>query len=117
MASYIGNILGEAKNNNFYRHVLSTTENSQLVVMSVAPKDELGEEVHDKTTQIIFIAEGASLVYINGRPSSLFTGGCVVIPPGTKHNVINQSDRFPLKIFTVYSPPHHAPGLIQAQRS
>lgn len=113
MSGYIGNIFSDAKQNIFYRQVLSTTKDAQLVVMSLAPADETGEEIHKDTTQVVVITEGAALVYIDGRPSAIFTGGCFVIPPDTKHNIINQSATLPLKLFTVYSPPHHAPGLLQ----
>jgi mannose-6-phosphate isomerase-like protein (cupin superfamily) len=98
------------KNTNF-REVLSTNEYSQLVVMSLKPGEEIGEEVHKDTDQFFRIEKGkGKFVFKNGE-KEVGDGDVVIIPAGTKHNVVNTGSE-DLKLYTIYSPPNHPDGTI-----
>lgn len=109
------NIEDKTIKNENYREVLYTTPQTQLVVMSLKPKEEIGEEVHSKTTQFIRVEKGTGKAIIGGKETALKDGISVVIPAGTKHNIINTGDS-ELKLYTLYSPPEHKDGLIQKMK-
>ncbi len=111
MTGYITNIEEETLNNENFRKVLHTAENSQLVVMSLLPDEEIGSEVHD-LDQFIRIEAGEALVILDGDESRVKDDWAVVIPAGTLHNVINRSSTEKLKLYTIYSPPEHPAGTI-----
>jgi mannose-6-phosphate isomerase-like protein (cupin superfamily) len=92
------------KNNNF-RKVLYTGKNTQLVLMSLNSKEDIGEEIHD-VDQFFRIDSGSGSVIINGKTYKIKNGTAIVIPAGAKHNIIAGSDG--LKLYSLYSPPHHA---------
>lgn len=100
-----------AKENENFRQVLFTTELSQLVLMSVAPGDDIGEETHDDTDQILSFVAGSGEAVIEGESRPIAAGSVVVVPAGTRHNFINQGGE-PLKLYTVYVPPNHKDGTI-----
>jgi mannose-6-phosphate isomerase-like protein (cupin superfamily) len=97
------------KNTNF-RKVLYTGKNSQLVLMSLKPKEDIGEEVHD-VDQFFRIDEGSGKVIINGTEHKLSDGFAIVIPAGAKHNIVNTGTK-DLKLYSIYSPPHHSDKII-----
>ena len=97
-------------NNNFFRKVLFTGKNSQLVLMSIKPKEDIGEEVHN-VDQFFRIDQGTGQVIINGIKHSIKDGSAFVVPSGSKHNVINTGNK-DLKLYSVYSPPQHKAGTI-----
>lgn len=109
---YAGNIEKLTLDNNAYRKVLFTTPTQQLVIMSLLPNQEIGEEVHEKTTQFIRIESGTCLAIINDKEIVLKDNDFIVISPNTKHNIINISNT-PLKLYTIYSPPEHKPNTFQ----
>lgn len=100
-----------AKENENFRQVLFTTERSQLVLMSVAPGDDIGEETHDDTDQILSFVAGSGEAVIEGESRPIAAGSVVVVPAGTRHNFINQGGE-PLKLYTVYVPPNHKDGTV-----
>ena len=100
-----------AKENENFRQVLFTTELSQLVLMSVAPGDDIGEETHDDTDQILSFVAGSGEAVIEGESRPIAAGSVVVVPAGARHNFINQGGE-PLKLYTVYVPPNHKDGTI-----
>ena len=106
---YITNIVSETKNNTYFRKVLFTGTRSQLVVMSIPPGGEVGEETHVYTEQTLFFLSGTGKAILDGKESSISAGDVVVVTPGTKHNFINTGSD-PLKIYTVYAPPNHIDG-------
>ena len=108
--AFVGNIKKAAKDNEFFRRVLVTGENSQLVLMCLQPGETIGEEVH-KVDQVIYVVDGDGEVVLNHQPELFGKGDIVVVPAGTVHNVINTDDD-PMKLFTVYAPPQHAEGTI-----
>ena len=99
------------KNRNF-RKVLYTGKNSQLVLMSLKPKEDIGMEVHPDNDQFLRFEGGRGRAEIDGNKYQVKDGDAIVIPAGAKHNVTNLSATDDLKIYTIYSPPHHKDGII-----
>ena len=106
MNGYVTDIENDTLENQDFRRVLYTGKNSQLVLMSLGPKEEIGEETHS-LDQFIRVEAGVGLAILDGVKHPISDGSAVVIPAGTKHNVINNSDSEELKLYTVYSPPEH----------
>ncbi|VVB98873.1 Cupin domain protein [uncultured archaeon] len=94
------------ENENF-RQVLYTGKFSQLVLMSIAPLQEIGAEVHETHDQFFRFEEGEGLVVIDNTKYTVHDGDGIIVPAGARHNVINTSDRKALKLYTIYSPPEH----------
>ena len=99
--------------NTAYRHVIKTAPYSQYVLMSLLPKQEIGMEVHEDGDQFIRVEGGQGLAILDNKVYDLSDGIAVIIPAGTHHNIINTSDTEPLKLYTIYSPPHHPRGTLQ----
>jgi mannose-6-phosphate isomerase-like protein (cupin superfamily) len=99
------------KNVNF-RQVLYTGTYSQLVVMSLLPGEEIGEETHADRDQFIRIEEGSGIATLNGETVVLEEDSALLIPAGVKHNVTNTSAEEPLQLYTIYSPPEHPKGTV-----
>ena len=104
------------KNKNF-RKVLYTSKHSQLVLMSLKPKEDIGEEVHPENDQFLRFEGGRGRVEIDGNKYTVKDGDAVVIPSGAKHNVINTSAADELKIYTIYSPPHHKDQIVRKTKA
>lgn len=100
------------KNKNF-RKVLYTSAYSQLVLMSLKPKEEIGSEVHEENDQFLRFEGGTGRVVIDDSKYTVKDGDAVVIPAGARHNVINTSATDELKLYTIYSPPHHKEGIVR----
>ncbi len=100
------------KNKNF-RKVLYTSAYSQLVLMSLKPKEEIGSEVHEENDQFLRFEGGTGRVVVDDSKYTVKDGDAVVIPAGARHNVINTSAADELKIYTIYSPPHHKDGIVR----
>jgi len=115
MKGYVLNIEKETIENENYRKVLYTTKNSQLVLMTIQPSDEIGEEVHT-LDQFIRIESGEAKVIINGTEYDIEADWAVVIPAGSSHNVINVGDT-PLKLYSIYTPPEHKDGTIHPTKA
>ena len=112
MSGYIANIEKETKENTNFRKVLFTGPQSQLVVMSLKPGEDIGEEVHNDIDQFIRIEEGEAKVVLDGKETEIKDDWATVVPAGTKHNVINTSQEKELKLYTIYSPAEHKEGTI-----
>jgi mannose-6-phosphate isomerase-like protein (cupin superfamily) len=117
MVGYIGNIEKTTLDNVYFRHVLYTGQHDQLVVMCLLPKEDIGFEVHEIVDQFIRIELGEGLVILNGEEQLIHAGDAFIVPAGVKHNVINTSSTDPLKLYTLYSPPHHKDGTIHKLKS
>jgi mannose-6-phosphate isomerase-like protein (cupin superfamily) len=111
MKGYVANIEKISLENNFFRRVLYTAENSQLVVMSLKPDEDIGEEIH-QLDQFIRCESGQGKAILNGIEHTISDGFAVVVPAGVKHNIINTSSDKPLKLYTLYSPPNHRDNVI-----
>ena len=110
--SYTINIEEKTLENTHFREVLTTSSYSQLVVMALQPGEEIGVETHNDRDQFIRVESGKGKAILNGQEVLLEDGTAVVIPGGTKHNVINTSTEETLKLYTIYSPPEHPDGTI-----
>jgi len=99
--------------NNDFRRVLYTAEHSQLVLMSLKPGEEIGIETHEENDQFFRFEKGEGKVVINDTVYEVRDGDAVIVPAGSKHNVINTSQTSDLKIYTIYSPPHHLDKVIK----
>lgn len=115
MKGYIINIEKVTIENTDYRKVLYTAKNSQLVLMNIQPTEEIGEEVHH-LDQFIRIEEGKCKVILDDVEHILESDYAVVIPAGTKHNVINIGEN-KLKLYSIYSPPEHIDGTIHKTKA
>ncbi len=115
MKGYIANIEKATKENDNFRKVLYTGKHSQLVVMSIEPGQDIGEEVHS-LDQFIRIEEGKGKAILDGLEHDLEDDFAIVIPAGTKHNVVNTSNSEVMKLYTVYSPPEHKDGVIHVKK-
>jgi mannose-6-phosphate isomerase-like protein (cupin superfamily) len=115
MKGYVTNIEKDSLENPNFRKVLYTAKNSQLVLMSLRPKEEIGAEVHT-LDQFIRIEKGVGKAVLDGVEHPLEDGSAVVIPAGTNHNIINTSDSEEMKIYTIYSPPEHQDGVVRATK-
>ena len=113
---FVGNIETLTVENDNFRKVLYTGEHSQLVIMSIAPKEDIGEEVHETIDQFFRIEKGEGKVIINGVETPISDGVSFVIPAGAKHNVINTGDK-ELKLYSIYSPGNHKDGTIHKTKS
>ena len=112
MILYRANIEKKTLENKYYRKVLNTTNESQLVIMSIPVGDDIDREVHRETTQFIRIERGVCDVYVNSKRHHLKDGDVIVIPAGFEHYLKN-SGNSDLKLYTIYSPPEHAHKLVQ----
>jgi len=101
------NLRQETLHNINYRKVIRTFPDFQLVLMSLEPKEEIGMEVHPTTLQFFYIEEGIGQAIIGNEHFALGPGSSVIVPPGHRHNVINESKTKRLKLFTIYVPPEH----------
>jgi len=107
MTGYVGKIEDKTMKNKYFREVLFTAKNMQLVVMSLLPLEEIGVEVHKKVDQFFRIESGEGKVLMNGKASKVMAGDAFIVPMGTEHNVINTSKNQALKLYTLYTPPNH----------
>jgi mannose-6-phosphate isomerase-like protein (cupin superfamily) len=101
-------IFALARENDWFRKEVITGEKSQVVLMSVEPGDDIGEETHDVDQTLVFVSGGGEAV-IDNRAEAFDTGDLFFVPAGTKHNFRNTGSQ-PLKLFTVYAPSEHVAG-------
>ncbi len=113
MNPYFGKIEDLTLQNSYFRQVLFTGEHTQLVLMSLGPGEEIGAEVHETVDQFFRFEKGQGKVVVGeGEEHEVTDGDAVVIPAGTRHNIINASQTDDLKLYTLYSPPNHPEGTI-----
>ena len=113
MKGYVVDIEKETTKNTDFRRVLYTGKHSQLVLMSLKPGEEIGEETHDHVDQFFRFEAGEGKVTIDGKEHHIKDGSAVIVPAGAKHNVINISKRANLRLYTIYSPPEHQDGVVR----
>jgi len=102
--------------NTNFRKVLYTSKHSQLVLMSLRPGEEIGMETHRDNDHFFRVEKGRGRCLIDGNAYELIDGDAVVVPSGAQHNIINLSDAEELKLYTIYSPPHHKDGIVRATK-
>ena len=116
MKGYVDNIEEATNSNGDFRRVLYTGKNLQLVLMTLQPGDEIGEEVHEDRDQFFRIEDGRGTVYIDGVPNQVADDFAVIVPAGARHNVVN-SGHEPLKLYTIYAPPEHRDGIVHRDKA
>jgi mannose-6-phosphate isomerase-like protein (cupin superfamily) len=112
---FVGDISDLTEKNSDFRRVLYTGKNLQLVLMSLKPGEDIGEEVHDNVDQFFRIEEGTGEVLINGLRSSVKSDDAIIVPAGARHNVKNTGTT-PLRLYTIYGPPEHKDKTIHATK-
>jgi mannose-6-phosphate isomerase-like protein (cupin superfamily) len=118
MTGYVGPIESHTLNNTCFRQVLFTGKHAQLVVMSLLPGEEIGEEVHPNVDQFFRIEQGEAKVVFNEKEEHVLRDAdAILVPAGTYHNVINVSKTKPLKLYTIYSPPNHPDGTVHKTKN
>ena len=114
MKGYVHNIEKAAEKNANFRTVLYTAKNCQLVVMSLKPGEDIGAEVH-KLDQFFRVEEGEGKAVLDGIEHRIKSGFAVLVPAGTRHNIINDSSG-QMKLYTLYAPPNHRDGVVHATK-
>jgi mannose-6-phosphate isomerase-like protein (cupin superfamily) len=114
MKCFVKNIEKLAVENENFRQVLYTAEHCQLVLMSLSSQEEIGMEVH-KLDQFFRVEEGSGEAILDGVRTLIDSGFALVVPAGTKHNIINTGST-PLKLYTLYAPPNHRDGVVHPTR-
>lgn len=112
MNGFSTNIEEATKSNSYFRKVLYTGNHSQLVLMALKPKEEIGLETHSDNDQFFRFEEGEGKVIIDGQKFNVGEADVVVVPSGVQHNVINTSETDYLRFYTIYSPAHHPDGTV-----
>jgi mannose-6-phosphate isomerase-like protein (cupin superfamily) len=107
MKGYHGDIEALTSDNSFFRQVLHTSKHFQLVLMALKPNEEIGFEVHDENDQFFRFESGKGKAIIDDTEYEVKDGDAVIVPQGSRHNIINTSDTDFLKFYTIYGPPHH----------
>ena len=116
MKGYSQNIEKLSLENDHFRKVLYTGKNCQLVLMCLKPKEEIGMEVHHDSDQFFRVEKGQGQCFIDGNEYIVADGSAIVVPAGKKHNIVN-SGSVPMKLYTIYTPPHHRDGVIHKTKS
>lgn len=116
MKGYCDNIEKLTVANDDFRHVLYTGHNLQLVLMTLKPGEEIGEEVHEDRDQFFRFEQGTGVVLIDGAENRVEEDFGVIVPAGARHNVRNIGDE-PLRLYTIYGPPEHLDGLVKKTKA
>jgi mannose-6-phosphate isomerase-like protein (cupin superfamily) len=117
MSGFYTHIEAETLENTFFRRVLFTGPNSQLVLMTLQPNEDIGSEVHPENDQFFRFEAGEGKVVIDGQEYMVKDGDCVIVPAGAEHNIINTLSTEMLKMYTIYSPAHHPDGTIHKTKA
>ncbi|WP_119460069.1 cupin domain-containing protein [Rhodospirillaceae bacterium SYSU D60014] len=116
MKGYVDDIEKATKRNDDFRRVLYTGKNLQLVLMTLQPGEEIGEETHEDRDQFFRVEDGNGEVLINGTRHRIEDDFAVIVPAGARHNVINTGAE-PLKLYTLYGPPEHRDAVVHRTKT
>lgn len=116
MNGYIIDLEKATKENGNFRKVLYTAKHSQLVLMSLKPGEDIGEEVHT-LDQFLRFESGQGKAVLDGVEHDISDGFAVIVPAGTRHNFINTSETEDLKLYTIYSPAEHKDSVVRATKA
>ena len=116
MKGFVADIEDLTEKNSDFRRVLYTGKNLQLVLMSLKPGEEIGEEVHEDRDQFFRVEMGEGEVRIDGNRSKIEDDDAIIVPAGARHNVVNTGDK-PLRLYTLYAPPEHRDGTVHATKA
>ena len=116
MKGFVDDIEDLTESNKDFRRVLYTGKHLQLVLMTLQPGEEIGEEVHADHDQFFRVEKGKGEVWINGVRSKIKSDDAIIVPAGAKHNVINTGEKS-LKLYTIYGPPDHKDGVVHKTKA
>ena len=116
MKGFVDNIERLTTENTDYRRVLYTGKHLQLVLMTLQPGEEIGSEVHRTHDQFLRVESGRGEVVIDDVPHPIEDDDAVIVPAGARHNVVNTGTT-PLQLYTLYGPPEHRDGVVQATKA
>jgi mannose-6-phosphate isomerase-like protein (cupin superfamily) len=116
MKGFVGDIEKLTVENSDFRRVIYTGRNLQLVLMSIAPGEDIGEEVHDDRDQFFRVESGKGEVRIDGTATAIEEDDAIVVPAGARHNVVNTGSE-PLRLYTLYGPPEHRDKTVHVTRA
>ena len=116
MKGFVDDIEELTEGNKDFRRVLYTGKHLQLVVMSLKPGEEIGEETHETHDQFFRFEKGKGEVWIDGVKTKVKADFGVIVPAGARHNVVNTGDKS-LKLYTLYGPPEHRDGVVRATKA
>ena len=116
MKGFVKDIEELTENNKDFRRVLYTGKHLQLVLMTLVPGEEIGEEVHADRDQFFRVEKGKGKVVIDGQRNRIKSDDAILVPAGARHNVINSGDK-PLKLYTLYGPPNHKDGTVRTTKA
>ena len=109
-------VLELARRNEDFRREVVTGATSQVVVMTIPPRGEIGEEVHDDADQILLFVEGEGEAVLDGASMPVRRDELVLVRAGTRHNFRNTGEA-PLRLVSVYAPPEHEPGTVHRTKA
>jgi mannose-6-phosphate isomerase-like protein (cupin superfamily) len=116
MKGFVADIEALTEENGHFRHVLYTGSHLQLVLMSLQPGEEIGEEVHEGHDQFFRVEKGKGEVWIDGARSKIKKDHAIIAPAGARHNIINTAEK-PLRFYTLYAPPQHKDGFVASTKA
>ncbi|PLR28620.1 cupin domain-containing protein [Caulobacter zeae] len=116
MKGFVAGIKSLAEGNRDFRRVLYTGQHLQLVLMSLEPGDDIGEEVHADHDQFFRIEKGKGEIWINGICTMVRHDDAFIVPAGARHNLVNTGEKT-LKVYTIYGPPDHRDGVVRRTKS
>jgi mannose-6-phosphate isomerase-like protein (cupin superfamily) len=116
MKGFVADIEELTEDNSDFRRVLYTGKNLQLVLMAIQPGEEIGEETHADRDQFFRVEKGKGEVWIDGHQSKIKRDDAIVVPAGARHNIVNTGHKA-LRLYTIYSPPEHRDGTVQATKA
>jgi mannose-6-phosphate isomerase-like protein (cupin superfamily) len=110
------NVYEAARENDAFRRELITGTHEQIVAMTIPPGGEIGEEVHPETDQVLVFVEGEGEAWLGAERARVGENDLVYVRAGTTHNFVNTGPA-PLRLFTIYAPPHHPPGTVHRAKA
>lgn len=116
MKGFKSNIEKDTLENSNFRKVLYSGKHLQLVLMNLKAGEEIGEETHHENDQFFRFESGTGKCIIDGNEYHVKDGDVVVVPAGSKHNIINSDSKSELKMYTIYAPPHHKDKIVRATK-
>jgi mannose-6-phosphate isomerase-like protein (cupin superfamily) len=116
MKGFVADIEDKTKVNKDFRRVLYTGKHLQLVLMSLRPGEDIGEETHADVDQFFRVEKGKGVVWIDGVRKKVENDTAIVVPAGARHNVKNTGET-PMKLYTLYAPPEHVDGTVRATKA
>ena len=109
-------VLAAARSNDAFRRVVETGAHEQVVVMTIAPGGEIGDEIHPHTDQVFLFVEGHGEALVDDRSAAVSADDLVFVHAGSRHNILNRGDG-PMRLITIYAPPAHAPGTVHQTKA